>query len=98
MSTRTRELDERRRQLQLRCAMQRQHFASEVQGIERSLQTVDRIAGAARRVLGEPLVIAGLLAGAVLIGPSRLLRTISRGLLLAAALQRLWRLWRAVRD
>lgn len=98
MSTRTRELDERRKQLQLRCAMQRQHFANEVQGIERSLQTVDRIAGVARRVLGEPLVIAGLLTGAVVVGPSRLLRTISRGLLLAAALQRLWRLWRAVRD
>ncbi len=98
MSTRTRELDERRKQLQLRCAMQRQHFASEVQGIERSLQTVDRIAGVARRVLGEPLVIAGLLTGAVVIGPSRLLRTMSRGLLLAAALQRLWRLWRVVRD
>ncbi len=98
MSTRTRELDERRKQLQLRCAMQRQHFASEVQGIERSLQTVDRIAGVARRVLGEPLVIAGLLTGAVVNGPSRLLRTMSRGLLLAAALQRLWRLWRVVRD
>lgn len=98
MSARTRELDERRKQLQLRCAMQRQHFANEVQGIERSLQTVDRVAGVARRVLGEPLVIAGLVTGAVVIGPSRLLRTISRGLLLAAALQRLWRLWRVVRD
>lgn len=97
MSTRTRELDERRAQLQLRCAMQRQHFASEVSGIERSLQTVDRVAGITRRVLGEPLVIVGLVAGAVIVGPSRLLRTISRGLLLAAALQRLWRLWRTVK-
>ena len=98
MSARTRELVERRKLLQLRCAMQRQHFASEVEGIERSLQTVDRVAGVARRVLGEPLVIAGIVTGAVVIGPSRRLRTISRGLLLAAALQRLWRLWRAVRS
>jgi hypothetical protein len=97
VSIRTRELDERRAALQLRCAMQRQHFASEVQGIERSLQTVDRIAGVTRRVLGEPLVIAGLVTAAVVVGPSRLLRTISRGLLLVTALQRIWRLWRAVR-
>ena len=96
MSARTRELDERRKQLQLRCALQRQNFADEVRGIERSLQTVDSVAGVARRLLGEPVVIVGLVAGAVVIGPSRLLRTISRGLLLAAALQRLWRLWRAV--
>jgi hypothetical protein len=98
MSARTRELDEKCKQLQLRCAVQRQYFASEVQTIERSLRTVDRIAGVARRVLGEPLVVAGLVTGAVIVGPSRLLRTISRGLLLAAALHRLWRLWRAVRN
>ena len=98
MSARTRELDLRREQLQLRCAMQRQHLANETQRIEQSLQTVDRVAGITRRVLGEPIVIVALAAGAVVVGPSRVLRTISRGLLLAAALQRLWRLWHAVRS
>ena len=97
MSARTRELDERCKQLQLRCAMQRQHLANETHRIESSLQTVDRVAGIARRVLSEPIVIVALAAGAVVVGPSRVLRTISRSLLLAAALQRLWRLWLAVR-
>jgi hypothetical protein len=47
-----------------------------------------------RHVLGEPLVIIALVAGAVLIGPTRILRTTSRGLLLVAALRRLWTLVR----
>jgi len=98
VSSRTRELDLRREQLQLRCAMQRQHLAGEVHRIEKSLQTVDRVAGVTRRLFGEPIVIVGLVAGAVVVGPSRLLRTISRGLLFAAALQRLWRLVRSFQN
>jgi hypothetical protein len=97
VSARTRELDQKCRQLQLRCAMQRQHFANEARRIELGFQSADRIAGAALRVMREPLVIVALIAGAIMIGPSRILRTLSRGLLLAAALQRLWRLRRLAR-
>jgi hypothetical protein len=94
VSSRTRELDLRCKQLQLRCASQRQHFANEVTQIERSFESADRVAGVALRVMREPLVIVALIAGAIVVGPSRILRTISRGLLVAAALQRLWRLKR----
>lgn len=97
MSARTRELDLRRQQLQLRCAIQRRHLASEVQRIENGFQSVDRVAGMAIRVMREPLVIVALIAGAIMIGPSRILRTLSRGLLLVAAAQRLWRLRRVGR-
>jgi hypothetical protein len=97
VSARTRELDQKCRQLQLRCAMQRQHFANEARRIEQGFQSVDRIAGAALRVMREPLVIVTLIAGAIMIGPSRILRTLSRGLLLVAAAQRLWRLRRVGR-
>jgi hypothetical protein len=45
-------------------------------------------------VLSEPLVIIALIGGALFVGPSRLLRTTSRGLLLAAAMQRFWTLFR----
>jgi hypothetical protein len=94
VSSRTRELDLRRKQLQLRCALHRQHFANEVNQIERSFESADRVAGVALRVMREPLVIVALIAGAIVVGPSRILRTVSRGLLLAATLQRLWRLTR----
>jgi hypothetical protein len=81
-------------ELQLHATVQRRHFANEASSIERRLHSVDRVAVMTRHVLGEPLVIIALVAGAVLIGPTRILRTTSRGLLLVAALRRLWTLVR----
>jgi hypothetical protein len=70
--------------------MQRQLFASEVRIIEQRLQSVDRVAGAARRALANPLVIVAALVGAYVVGPARVVSGIGRVLFIAAALRRLW--------
>ena len=94
MSARTRELAERRAQIQLRCASQRQMLADEVRGIEDRLQSVDRAVVTVRRVITEPLVILSVVLGLLVIGPSRVMHTVSRTVLIGAALKRLWRLVR----
>jgi hypothetical protein len=90
VSARSRALAERRLQLQLRCATQRQHFANEARSIEQRLRSIDRIAVMLRRALAEPLVIVAAVAGVVLVGPMRVMRNIGRVLLVAEALRRLW--------
>jgi hypothetical protein len=92
VSAGTRELAERRAQLQLRCAMQRRHLASEVESIEQRLRSVDRIVVVARRVLTQPLVIVAVVAGLFILRPARAIRVIGRVLLASTAFRRLWRL------
>jgi hypothetical protein len=96
MSERVRELVERQTRLQLRCAVQRREIAREVNAVEARLYTVDRVAAVTRRLALHPAaVIAGVVA-LLLIGRATGFGKIGRGLLLASAGRRLWRIARLV--
>lgn len=96
MSTRVRELVDRQTTLQLRCAVQRREIAREVDLVEARLRSVDRVAAVARRVALNPAAIAAGVVALVLIGRVTGFRFLSRGLLLATAARRLWRVSRVV--
>ena len=69
-------------------------LADEVSGIEERLHSVDRAFVTVRRVAGEPLLILGVVFGLLVIGPSRVMHTVSRMVLIGAALKRLLNLAR----
>jgi hypothetical protein len=89
MSDRVKELAERERRLQARCAAQRAHFAHEVAAIEARFGAVDRMAGLARSALLHPAVIAGGIVALLTIGRLRGMRLIGRLYLLTTAARRL---------
>ena len=59
MSNRVKELAERERLLQARCAAQRAGIAHDVALLEAKLGSIDRIAGMTRNALLHPAVVAG---------------------------------------
>jgi hypothetical protein len=89
MSDRVKELAERERNLQARCAAQRASIAHEVAAIEARFESVDRIAGVARSALLNPAVIAGGIVALLTIGRLRGMRLVGRLYLLATAARRL---------
>lgn len=89
MSDRVRQLAERERSLQLRCAAQRASIAREVAAIEGRFGAVDRVAGLARGALLHPAVIAGGIVALLTIGRLRGMRLIGRLYLLTTAARRL---------
>ena len=96
MSERTRELADRQAELQLRCAAQRRAFAREVRGLETRVASMDRVASIARSTLLHPAVLVGGVAGLLMLGRARVFRLIGRGLVLATAARRLFRIVRPV--
>ena len=89
MSDRVKELAERERLLQARCAAQRANIAYEVAAIEARFGAVDRMAGLARSALLHPAVIAGGIVALLTIGRLRGMRLIGRLYLLTTAARRL---------
>jgi hypothetical protein len=89
MSGRVKELAQRERVLQERCAAQRASVAQEIVAIEARFASVDRMAGLARRALLHPAVIAGGIVALLTIGRLRGMRLIGRLYLLATAGRRL---------
>ncbi len=89
MSDRVKELAERERRLQARCAAQRANIAHEVAAIEARFGAVDRMAGLARSALLHPAVIAGGIVALLTIGRLRGMRLIGRLYLLTTAARRL---------
>jgi hypothetical protein len=92
MSGRLAELTKRQRALQERCAAQRHAIAHHVSALESRFESVDRVAGLARRTLLNPGVIVALVAGFLTLGRARGLRLVGRVMLLGAAARRLMRL------
>ncbi|MFO7304374.1 MAG: YqjK family protein [Gammaproteobacteria bacterium] len=72
------ELAERRRQLQAKCAAQRQQVARAAGEIGHELAKVDRALGTVRRFVKKPVLIAVGVAVLTLIGPARLARWMGR--------------------
>ncbi|HEY8521380.1 MAG TPA: hypothetical protein VIN61_14980 [Gammaproteobacteria bacterium] len=89
MSTRQRELANRRAELELRCAAQRRALAREVRGIEARLELYDRGLAIARTVVRHPAGIAAVAVALWALGRAGGARVAVRGLLLAAAARRL---------
>jgi hypothetical protein len=89
VSNRVKELLERERLLQARCAAQRAFIAEEVAAIEARFSNVDRMAGIARSVLLRPAVVVGAVVALVAIGRTRGMRIIGKLYLLATTARRL---------
>jgi hypothetical protein len=97
MSDRVRELAEREAALLLRSAAQRRAFAAEVHGIQARLHTVDRATAVARGALLHPAMIFGGLVALLVLGRTRTLHAIGRGLVLLTTGGRLFRIARGLK-
>jgi hypothetical protein len=95
MSHRVKQLAERERSLQERCAAQRASIAQELAAIEGRFAAVDRVAGLARSTLLHPAVIGGIIV-LLMIGRLRGMRLVGRLYLLATAARRLMQVVRAL--
>jgi hypothetical protein len=89
MSNRVKELAERERMLQERCAAQRAGIAHDVSLIEARFGSIDRMAGMARSALLHPAVITGGIVALLTIGRMRGMRLVGRLYLLSTAARRL---------
>jgi hypothetical protein len=72
----------KRRSLQQRCALQRQQVAFMTAAIEARLAPADRFFDLASGIAKNPLVVVGAIAGTLMIGPWRVIRWASQGMLL----------------
>jgi hypothetical protein len=77
-----------------RCAVQRRQLGESAEEIEHELGRVDRGVAAVRRALRHPAMIGGAVAVVALVGPRRLLRWASSGLMWYSTARSLIRLRR----
>jgi hypothetical protein len=94
MSRRFDQLSAHHSNLLARCAVQRRQLAESAEEIEHELGRVDRGVAAIRRVLSSPAMICGAVIVAALVGPRRLLRWSTNGLMVYSTARRLLRLRR----
>lgn len=92
MSTRLEQFTERRRRLQLRCAVQRGEIDELQAGIDASVARADRVIIVARRLTPWLLVAGGV--AVVAMGPARALGLVRQGLTVALFANRAVRLLR----
>ena len=76
------------------CAVQRRQLGESAAEIEHELGRVDRGLATVRRVLRSPAMIGGAIAVVALVGPRRLLRWGTNGLMLYSSARQLLRLRR----
>jgi hypothetical protein len=77
-----------------RVAVQRRQLGESAEEIEHELGRVDRGVAVVRRVLRHPAMIGGAIAVVALVGPRRLLRWATNGLMLYSSARHLLRLRR----
>jgi hypothetical protein len=94
MSQRFDQLHAHHSNLLARIAVQRRELAETAEEIQHELGRVDRGVAAIRRVLSSPVLIGGAIAVVALVGPRRLLRWSSKGLMLYSTARQLLRLGR----
>lgn len=94
MSQRFDQLSAHHSNLLARCAVQRRQLGESAEEIEHELGRVDRGLAAVRRVLRHPAMIGGAVAVVALVGPRRLLRWATRGLMWYSTARSLIRLRR----
>jgi YqjK-like protein len=81
MSSRLAALTARRVALQAECAVQRDEAAMAYGQIEQGVARVDRVVGTVRRF--TPVLVAAGAVGLLVVGPSRLLSLLRRGIALS---------------
>ena len=86
------QLAHKRRELQLRCDLQRHQIAQLGGDIEARLAGVDRVIRFARNIADRPILVVAAAAGALLLGPWRILRWASRGAVVYSAVRNVQRL------
>jgi hypothetical protein len=89
MKRSTRELARRRAELQARCVAQRAQLAELGGDLQYELRYVDRGIDLARRATARPMLLIIALAAFTFVGPSAIVRWVSRALLVATAVRRL---------
>ena len=94
MSRRFDQLNAHHSNLLARIAVQRRKLGDTAEEIEHELGRVDRGIAAVRRVLRSPALIGGAIAVVALVGPRRLLRWSTRGLMMYSTARQLLRLRR----
>lgn len=94
MSQRFDQLHAHHSNLLARIAVQRQQLGETADEIEHELGRVDRGLAVVRRVLSSPVLIGGAIAVVALVGPRRLVRWGTRGLMLYSTVRQLLRLRR----
>jgi hypothetical protein len=94
MSQRFDQLHAHHSNLLARCAVQRRQLAESAEEIEHELGRLDRGLAAVRRVLRSPALIGGAIAVVALVGPRRLLRWGTNGLMLYSSARQLLKLRR----
>ena len=77
-----------------RCAVQRRQLGESAEEIEHELGKLDRGVAVVRRVLRHPAMIGGAIAVVAMVGPKRLLRWATHGLMLYSTARSLLRLRR----
>jgi hypothetical protein len=92
MSQRFDQLTGHHSNLLARCAVQRRQLGESAEEIEHELGRVDRGLATVRRVLRSPAMIGGAIAVVALVGPRRLLRWGTKGLMLYSSVRQLLRL------
>lgn len=94
MSQRFDQLISHHSNLRARCAVQRRQLGESAAEIEHELGRLDRGVAIVRRVLRSPALIGGAIAVVALVGPRRLLRWGTNGLMLYSTARQLLRLRR----
>jgi hypothetical protein len=94
MSHRFDQLNAHHSNLLARIAVQRQQLGDTAEEIDHELGRVDRGLAAVRRVLGSPILIVGAIGVVALVGPRRLARWSTKGLMLYSTARQLLRLRR----
>ena len=94
MSRRFDQLSAHHSNLLARVAVQRRQLGETAEEIEHELGRVDRGVAALRRVLSSPALIGGAIAVVALVGPRRLLRWSTKGLMMYSTARQLLRLRR----
>ena len=80
--TRAEQLAQKRRDLRMQCALQRQQLAHLASDIEARLVTTDRVIDVIAGVARNPLALIAVIAGTLMIGPWRMMKWASQGALL----------------
>jgi hypothetical protein len=87
MKLRARELAHRRIELQARCDEQRAQLAAFGGDLQFQLRYIDRGIDLARRATARPMLLVIALAALAFVGPSGIMRWISRAMLIGTAIR-----------